>query len=119
MQPDSSSPAARTPSFTFSEDMVYFQSKVLRPRRLYCVRNATIPLATLSPKLAIIPAVRWLSRVAGCLLCLFCLTSCGFVPFLGKSAGGRPIGATLLPLVCRKFAEPVHVPVTKHLPESS
>src|ERR1700739_4268723 len=110
MQPDSSRPAARTANFPFSEDMVYFQAKVLRPRP-YCVRNATIPLPSLSPKFAIIPAVRCLSRAAAASLCLFCLTFCDFVPFLGNGTRGGPIGATLLPPGCRKSSVPDHVPV--------
>jgi hypothetical protein len=32
MQPDSISPAARIPNFTFSDDIVHFQSKALRSR---------------------------------------------------------------------------------------
>jgi hypothetical protein len=36
MQPDSISPAARIANFTFSDDIVHFQSKAVRSRRKYC-----------------------------------------------------------------------------------
>ena len=50
MQPDNIRPAARIPNITFSDDIVHFQSKVLRSRRQSCALNATIPLIPLSAK---------------------------------------------------------------------
>src|ERR1700731_1100302 len=75
MQPDSSRPAARTPNVNFSDDMVYFQSKVLRSRRPICVLNATIPLISLSPKLAIIPVLGCLSHALRRPRCVFFTSS--------------------------------------------
>src|SRR5437660_12005437 len=50
MQPDNARPAASNPRITFSDDMVHFQSKVLRSQQQSCAPNATIPLITLSAK---------------------------------------------------------------------
>src|SRR6266568_1977611 len=50
MQPDNIRPPARIPKLTFSDDIVHFQSKVLRSRRQLSALNATIPLISLSAK---------------------------------------------------------------------
>src|SRR5215204_2667562 len=50
MQPDSARPAASSPRITFSDDMAYFQSKVLRSQQQTCGPNATIPLIPVSAK---------------------------------------------------------------------
>src|SRR6185295_8836019 len=48
MQPDNARPTANNPKITFSDDMAYFQSKVLRSQQQSCGPNATIPLILLS-----------------------------------------------------------------------
>src|SRR6266702_2213714 len=50
MQPDNIRPAAKIPKVAFSDDIVHFQSKVLRTRRQLSAINATIPLIPLSAK---------------------------------------------------------------------
>src|SRR6185295_3275588 len=50
MQPDNARPTANNPKITFSDDMAYFQSKVLRSQQQSCGPNATIPLTPVSAK---------------------------------------------------------------------
>src|SRR3954469_12824434 len=91
MQPDSIRPAASMPSLTFSDDIAHFQSKVLHSRANIAPENATIQLIALSSKLATVPELRYLSRIAARSLCLFCRKSCRFRLFFSPVRPQRPI----------------------------
>src|SRR5882672_61671 len=117
MQPDSIRPAARIPSFAFSDDIVHFQSKASREAPLLSL-NATIPLILLSPKLVTIPEFRCLCRASAPRLCLFYRKFDGFRLIFGQ----RHRADEPAPRRCPPAATYVDRrlwPVMKSLPESS
>src|SRR5882672_6633344 len=117
MQPDSIRPAARIPSFAFSDDIVHFQSKASRGAPVLSL-NATIPLTPLSSKPATIPEFRCSCRAAERWLCLFYRKSGGFRLIFGQCPRGAELAPPHRPPAAA-YVERRHTPVMKRLPESS
>src|SRR5215216_6038733 len=118
MQPDNARPAASSPRITFSDDMAYFQSKVLRSQQQSCGPNATIPLIPLSAKPALRPAFARPFRAAEARLWLLCRKFCDFRLISGQGIRPGRIVAAPVPPRCHKYGSAVNAPVMKHLPES-